>query len=98
MHSLFRQQARQAEILIIWTDCDREGENIGAEIVSCALQVNQRIDIYRAKFSEITPAAINRAMRNLVRLDEKIIRAVDCRQELDLRIGEWANFNLPTEF
>uniref|UniRef100_A0A914C8T8 DNA topoisomerase n=1 Tax=Acrobeloides nanus TaxID=290746 RepID=A0A914C8T8_9BILA len=82
-----RQQARQAEILIIWTDCDREGENIGAEIVSCALQVNQRIDIYRAKFSEITPAAINRAMRNLVRLDEKIIRAVDCRQELDLRIG-----------
>lgn len=85
--SFSRKQGRLADILIIWTDCDREGENIGGEILKCVRGVKPRIDTYRARFSEITPAAIRRAMNNLVRLDEKIIEAVDCRQELDLRIG-----------
>uniref|UniRef100_A0A915DD97 DNA topoisomerase n=1 Tax=Ditylenchus dipsaci TaxID=166011 RepID=A0A915DD97_9BILA len=63
------------------------GENIGAEIVSVCRQANPRIDVYRAKFSEITPRSVNNAMQNLVRMDDRIVNAVDCRTELDLRIG-----------
>uniref|UniRef100_A0A915EVU6 DNA topoisomerase n=1 Tax=Ditylenchus dipsaci TaxID=166011 RepID=A0A915EVU6_9BILA len=64
------------------------GENIGAEIVSVCRQANPRIDVYRAKFSEITPRSVNNAMQNLVRMDDRIVNAVDCRTELDLRIGQ----------
>ena len=81
------REARNCQKLIIWTDCDREGENIGFEIIECCRAVNQRLDIWRARFSEITPHAVNNAIRDLRRPDENISRAVDCRSELDLRIG-----------
>lgn len=84
---LFREQSRLAHVLVIWTDCDREGENIGAEIANVCKQQNSNIEIYRAKFSEITPRAIFSAAHNLIRLDERVVSAVDCRTELDLRIG-----------
>uniref|UniRef100_A0AC35TVD5 DNA topoisomerase n=1 Tax=Rhabditophanes sp. KR3021 TaxID=114890 RepID=A0AC35TVD5_9BILA len=79
--------ASENDVLVIWTDCDREGEHIGAEIVHTCLSVNPRMDVWRARFSEITPRAINAALENLVRLDERQVDAVDCRIELDLRIG-----------
>lgn len=82
-----REQAQRHDILVVWTDCDREGEAIGAEIVKVCRDSNRRLDIFRARFSEITKAAITRAARNLIRLDEKTVAAVDCRSELDLRIG-----------
>ena len=34
------REARGAKLLIIWTDCDREGENIGMEVVSVCRGVN----------------------------------------------------------
>ncbi|EGT36211.1 CBN-TOP-3 protein [Caenorhabditis brenneri] len=82
-----REEARRHDVLVVWTDCDREGEAIGAEIVKVCRETNRQMDIYRARFSEITKVAITRAARNLIRLDEKIVAAVDCRSELDLRIG-----------
>lgn len=41
----------------------------------------------RAKFSEMTKPALQRAMANLVPPDERMSQAVDVRSELDLRIG-----------
>lgn len=73
--------------MIIWTDCDREGENIGYEVINTCTQVNPRLEVFRAKFSEITKQAISRAMQNLIRPDKRVSDAVDVRQELDLRIG-----------
>jgi DNA topoisomerase-3 len=45
--------ARTCQMLVIWTDCDREGENIGAEVASVCQSVNPNIIIKRAKFSVV---------------------------------------------
>ncbi|KAI6653680.1 DNA topoisomerase 3-alpha [Oopsacas minuta] len=81
------REAKKNEVLVLWTDCDREGENIGAEIRDVCLSANNRIRVYRARFSEITFRSIKTAIQRLESLDEKLAAAVYCRQELDLRIG-----------
>jgi len=47
------QHGRNSQMLIIWTDCDPEGENIGAEIADVVRRVNPSILIKRAQFSAI---------------------------------------------
>lgn len=44
-------KARQARVLFIWTDCDREGEHIGGEVRDQAKKGNPGILVKRAKFS-----------------------------------------------
>jgi len=46
-------EARSANVLMIWTDCDREGEHIGLEVAKVCRRVNARITIKRARFSAI---------------------------------------------
>ena len=82
-----QREVRGAKLLIIWTDCDREGENIGMEVVTVCREVLPGVRILRAKFSEITRPSIESAMATLGQLDERVSDAVDVRQELDLRIG-----------
>ncbi|KAI1331258.1 DNA topoisomerase [Xylariaceae sp. FL0255] len=81
------QQARFANALCIWTDCDREGEHIGFEICEAARKGNRTLDIKRARFSNIEKAHILTASRNLTLLDQKQVNAVASRMELDLRLG-----------
>ncbi|KAK1703790.1 DNA topoisomerase [Colletotrichum lupini] len=81
------RQARYCQLLVIWTDCDREGEHIGKEIVNAAKKGNSRITVKRATFSNIERAHILTAARRLTDLDQKQVDAVDARIELDLRIG-----------
>ncbi|KAM6904896.1 DNA topoisomerase 3-alpha [Xenentodon cancila] len=81
------KEVRQCQALIIWTDCDREGENIGFEIIDVCKAVKPNLQVFRAKFSEITPGSIRRACETLTEPDANISDAVDVRQELDLRIG-----------
>lgn len=50
--------------------------------------VKPNLQIFRAKFSEITPNSIRRACETLGEPNANISNAVDVRQELDLRIGE----------
>ncbi|KAJ1977932.1 DNA topoisomerase 3-alpha [Dimargaris xerosporica] len=85
-HNL-KKETRNMNILVIWTDYDREGENIGAEIVQICKSVKQRFEVLRAKFSVFTPEGIHEAMRNPIELDYRQVDAVDARTELDLRIG-----------
>ncbi|QPH02151.1 hypothetical protein C2857_006357 [Epichloe festucae Fl1] len=80
-------QAKHARVLIIWTDCDREGEHIGQEIVDAARKGNSSIQVKRARFSNVERAHVLSAARRLVNLDEKQVDAVSTRIELDLRIG-----------
>nr|XP_003702899.2 PREDICTED: DNA topoisomerase 3-alpha isoform X3 [Megachile rotundata] len=81
------REVKKCNALIIWTDCDREGENIGFEIIQVCQAVKPNISVYRAKFSEITQASINRALQNLCEPNKAVNDAVDVRMQLDLRIG-----------
>lgn len=46
-------EARGADMLMIWTDCDREGEHIGSEIVTVCRKAKRNIIVKRARFSAI---------------------------------------------
>ncbi|KAJ7305990.1 hypothetical protein JRQ81_010356 [Phrynocephalus forsythii] len=81
------REVQPCQALVIWTDCDREGENIGFEIIHVCKTVKPDLQVFRARFSEITPYAIRAACENLTQPDQNVSDAVDVRQELDLRIG-----------
>ncbi|XP_043945526.1 DNA topoisomerase 3-alpha isoform X2 [Protopterus annectens] len=81
------REVRQCQALVIWTDCDREGENIGFEIIHVCKAVKPNLHVLRARFSEIISRSIRMACENLVEPDQNTSDAVDVRQELDLRIG-----------
>lgn len=46
-------QARRSDMLMIWTDCDREGEHIGMEIARVCRRAKPNIQVKRARFSAI---------------------------------------------
>lgn len=84
------REARNCDLLMIWTDCDREGEYIGFEIVQAARKFNSRITMestLRARFSHLERNHILNAAKNPVKIDQKQVEAVAVRQELDLRTG-----------
>ncbi|XP_051170961.1 DNA topoisomerase 3-alpha isoform X2 [Leptopilina boulardi] len=81
------REVKSCNALIIWTDCDREGENIGFEIIKVCTAIKPNIRVYRAKFSEITNQSISRALATLGEPNKAVSDAVDVRSELDLRIG-----------
>ncbi|KAG0438056.1 DNA topoisomerase 3-alpha [Dictyocoela muelleri] len=80
------RQVRAADMLIIWTDCDREGENIAIEIKDVAWEVKP-ITVRRARFAGISRDDILSALDGLTDINEYESKAVDTRMELDLRIG-----------
>ncbi|KAI8811291.1 DNA topoisomerase [Cladochytrium replicatum] len=82
-----QSEARNSQTLVIWTDCDLEGENIGEEVAIVCQQSNPRLSVKRARFSVVQPREIKQAWDNLVMLDLLQAAAVNARQELDLRIG-----------
>ncbi|CAK9834424.1 DNA topoisomerase 3-alpha [Anthophora retusa] len=81
------REVQKCNALIIWTDCDREGENIGFEIIQVCQAIKPNICVYRAKFSEITQTSVNRALQNLCEPNKALSDAVEVRSQLDLRIG-----------
>jgi len=90
--------AARSHIVVLWLDCDREGENICFEVlhnVAPALRalppgaLEKGLEtVYRAQFSSLTPQDIRAAMNNsLTRPNKAKALAVDARQELDLKLG-----------
>ncbi|GAX84927.1 hypothetical protein CEUSTIGMA_g12348.t1 [Chlamydomonas eustigma] len=81
------QLARQAQWLVLWLDCDREGENISFEVIQVCQAANPRLVIRRARFSALTYQQLNHTINHLVTPNQNDSLAVDARQEIDLRIG-----------
>eukprot|EP00485_Elphidium_margaritaceum_P002929 CAMPEP_0202705756 /NCGR_PEP_ID=MMETSP1385-20130828/18269_1 /ASSEMBLY_ACC=CAM_ASM_000861 /TAXON_ID=933848 /ORGANISM="Elphidium margaritaceum" /LENGTH=132 /DNA_ID=CAMNT_0049364061 /DNA_START=127 /DNA_END=521 /DNA_ORIENTATION=- len=82
-----QREARKCQVLVLWLDCDREGENIAFEVIQVCREANPRLTLKRARFSSLVPADIWRAINQLVEPNSHENDAVDARQEIDLRIG-----------
>ncbi|XP_013107486.1 DNA topoisomerase 3-beta [Stomoxys calcitrans] len=91
MPSFLAQEAKGCDYLVLWLDCDKEGENICYEVMECVSRsinnVYSKSVTYRAHFSAITEKDIKGAMNSLGYPNENEAKSVDARQELDLRIG-----------
>ncbi|XP_004342668.2 topoisomerase III [Capsaspora owczarzaki ATCC 30864] len=87
IEKMLQREAQRAQWLVLWTDCDREGENIASEVVAVCKKVNRNLVVLRARFSAVTPRDITHACNNLTQVDGRQVDAVDARIELDLRIG-----------
>jgi DNA topoisomerase-3 len=75
-------------MLVIWTDCDREGEAIGFDVIDvCTRSSRGRVEVLRAHFSAMTFQNISEAMSTLTPPNKFLSDAVQVRQEIDLRIG-----------
>ena len=53
--SNIRHHAKSCQMLVLWLDCDREGENIAFEVIQRCTEVNPRLQILRARFSALIP-------------------------------------------
>ncbi|KAG7607197.1 DNA topoisomerase 3-alpha [Arabidopsis thaliana] len=81
------EEARKSDWLVLWLDCDREGENIAFEVVDVCRAVKHNLFIRRAHFSALIDRDIHEAVQNLRDPNQLFAEAVDARQEIDLRIG-----------
>eukprot|EP00884_Botryococcus_braunii_P010708 jgi/Botrbrau1/19639/Bobra.0003s0009.1 len=83
-------EAKGCDFLVLWLDCDREGENICFEVMENTvrwLKKGSGQQVYRARFSAITAPLIRAAMGSLGVPNANEAAAVDARQELDLKVG-----------
>ncbi|GMT13872.1 hypothetical protein PFISCL1PPCAC_5169, partial [Pristionchus fissidentatus] len=94
MNRYLASEAKGVDYLVLWLDCDKEGENICFEVIDAvqgSMRKPRNVDfmslVYRAHFSAITEFDIKAAMRNLGRPDMNVSLSVEARRELDLRVG-----------
>ena len=78
-----RQAVKQADTVYIATDPDREGETIGWHLQQALRLKSPR----RVVYSEITPAAVRKAVANPRTLDQSLVAAGRARDCLDKLVG-----------
>ena len=81
-------EVKGCQELVLWLDCDREGENICYEVMGIVRHTISSLDrIWRAKFSAITKTELVQAMNTLGKPNRNLSDSVEYRQELDLKVG-----------
>ena len=82
---MLRKEGTGADYLVLWLDCDKEGENICFEVLD-ALRNTMRLNfsphnqsVFRARFSAITSEEIRKAFANLVLPNKNEALSVDAR-------------------
>lgn len=87
LKSTLEELARKNSHLLLWLDCDREGENIAYEVVDVCLNANPNLTVLRAHFSAMTVQNVSEAMANLTPPNKRLSDSVDVRQIVDLKSG-----------
>lgn len=82
-----KKLAKPADVVIVATDFDREGELIGVEALDLVNEVNKEAEIKRARFSALTKEEVTRAFANLADVDHKLAASAHARQVVDLAWG-----------
>lgn len=75
---------KDADVLYIATDEDREGESIGWHLVEV---LEPKVPVRRMVFHEITQEAIQRALEDTRGIDEHLVEAQKTRRILDRLVG-----------
>ena len=82
-----KRLAKDAALVTIATDFDREGELIGVEAYRIVREQNRDVPFDRVRFSAITKPEIERAFGGPVPLDFDLAAAGEARQKIDLVWG-----------
>ena len=79
----------RADILVLATDPDREGEAIAWQVLSWLAERNAvgERPVFRAVFHEVTPTAVRRALIRPRAIDMDLVRAWQARRALDYLVG-----------
>lgn len=85
--SRLAEEARLADRLIIATDPDEEGENIGFEAVELALREKPNLPVDRLWLPSMRPSDIRARWGELQRLRPQLAQSVEARMYLDAMIG-----------
>mmetsp|Transcript_30608 Transcript_30608/g.54729 ORF Transcript_30608/g.54729 Transcript_30608/m.54729 type:complete len:860 (+) Transcript_30608:77-2656(+) len=87
----FQTEAKGCSYLVLWLDCDREGENICFEVMDNVVPMlssaGGQQQVWRAQFSSLAPVDLKKAMATLGSPNKCLSDSVDCRAELDLKLG-----------
>lgn len=89
LRQMLTKLSKNVDGLVLWLDCDREGEAIADEVLQVCLESNRNLTphVYRARFSTVMDVEIIRALGTLARINDHFVQAVQARSELDLRVG-----------
>jgi len=83
---LLKEVAKKADLAIIATDEDREGEAIAWHLTQI-LNLNSQKPYQRIVFHEITKSAIDKALKNPRKIDINLVDAQQARRILDRIVG-----------
>ena len=81
-----RKEAKKADRVYLATDPDREGEAISWHL-SKALNLDDKKEVYRISFNEITKNAVNATLKHPREIDMDLVNAQQPRRVLDRMVG-----------
>ncbi len=84
--NLLKDEVKKADLTILATDEDREGEAIAWHLAQ-ALSLNNKNPYQRIAFHEITKSAIEQALKNPRKIDMNLVDAQQARRILDRIVG-----------
>ncbi|MDR1252318.1 MAG: type I DNA topoisomerase [Treponema sp.] len=79
--------AKKADMVLLASDNDREGEAIAWHLKNAILAKSEKVPIQRISFNEITPQAIREAVATPRIIDEAKVNAQKARRVLDRLVG-----------